>query len=263
MSGPVEQRTAAGRLFGKIAVITGTAGGMGRAAALRFAAEGAVVVGADLNAEQNTETAEAVAARGGRMIDVAPVDLANPRDVDRLVAAAGDEFRRIDVLFNNASAPRFAPLDEMTLDDWQFTMRNELDLVYLACRAAWPLLRAARIASVINTASAVALVGIDGLGSTAHSATKGGVVAMTRQLAAEGAPHGIRVNALSPGVIDTPGTASQLADPVIRASLESLPMLPRIGTADEVAAAALFLASDESSYVTGTNLVVDGGWTAR
>lgn len=250
-----------GRLQDRVALITGTAGGQGRAAALLFAREGAVVVGADLDAAGDRETAELVRAEGGTMSVRGPVDLGDPGQVRDWVAWAVGEHGGLDVLYNNASAPVFAPVDAMTDAQWAFTVRNELDLVFHACAAAWPHLVARGGGSVISTSSGSAHVGFLG-GSAAHAATKAGVLGLTRQLAVEGGPHGIRANALSPGVIDTPGTAAQLAQPGAREAMSAVSPLGRIGRPEEVAAAALFLACDESSFVTGSELVVDGGWTS-
>ncbi len=252
-----------GRLAGRVALVTGTAGGQGRAAALLFAAEGAVVVGCDLDAAGCAETRAMVTAAGGTMTAPAdPVDLGDPAAVEAWVAGAVAEHGGLDVLYNNASSPGpFVPLAETGPAAWAYTVRNELDLVVHACRAVWPHLVARGGGSIVTTASGSALIGFRG-GSASHAATKAGVLGLTRQLAVEGGPHGIRVNALSPGVIETPGTAAQLAQPGAREMMSAVSPLGRIGRPEEVAAAALFLASDEASFVTGANLVVDGGWTS-
>lgn len=142
-------------------------------------------------------------------------------------------------------------------------LRNELDLVFLACKHAWPFLRASGAASVLLVGSTAGITGSMTNTRIAHTASKGAVVAMTRQLAAEGAPHGIRVNCISPGMIRTPATENDLLadDHPMRQIARHIP-LGRIGDPDEIARCALFLAGHESSYVTGTNLVVDGGWSA-
>jgi len=252
------------RLAGKVALITGTAGGQGRAAALLFAAEGASVVGCDLKAEEAAETVAMVKDAGGQMTSMQPLDLGDSAAARAWVAEAAAVHGGFDVLYNNASAPRFASIAAMTDEEWRFTMRNELDLMFYVCSAAWPHLVARRGGSIINTGS---ICGISSLpqtpGSIAHATTKAGVIAMTRELALEGGPHNIRANCVSPGIIDSPATAAQLDSPGFRdAHLESL-MLKRIGTPGDVASVALFLASDESAWMTGANLVLDGGFSAR
>ena len=156
----------------------------------------------------------------------------------------------------------FAPLEQVTLDDWSFTMRNELDLVFLACKHVWPHLRARGGGSVVNVGSTAGMTGSLTLDRSAHTASKGAVIALTRQLAAEGARHGIRVNSVSPGMTETPQTQHLFDDPEhpIARIADHIP-LGRPGRPEDVAYCALFLASDESSYVTGANLVVDGGWS--
>lgn len=248
-----------GRLSGKIALISGTGGGQGRAAALRFAAEGAVVVGCDVCADSQEETIALVCAGGGQMSGArGKVDLATSAGADSWIAAALAQHGRIDILYNNASAARFAPIERMTDEDWHFTLRNELDIVFFPTRAAWPhLTRPGGV--VINVGSTAGWAGSPGAGTLAHNATKGAVIAMTRQLALEGAPHGIRAVSLSPGFVRTPGTAAFLDNPDIRAKLTARIPLGRAGEPDEIVAAAVFIASDEASFLTGSDIVVDGG----
>jgi meso-butanediol dehydrogenase/(S,S)-butanediol dehydrogenase/diacetyl reductase len=249
----------AGRLSGKIALISGTGGGQGRAAALRFAAEGATVVGCDVSVEGQDETIALVRAAGGAMSGTRErVDLATSAGANAWVEAAIAEHGRIDILYNNASASRFAPIETMTDEDWHFTLRNELDIVFFPTRAAWPHL--ARPGGVIiNVGSTAGWAGSPGAGTLAHNATKGAVIAMTRQLALEGAPHGIRAVSLSPGFVRTPGTAAFLDNPDIRAKLTARIPLGRVGEPEEIVAAAVFIASDEASFLTGSDIVVDGG----
>jgi meso-butanediol dehydrogenase / (S,S)-butanediol dehydrogenase / diacetyl reductase len=250
-----------GRLQDKVVVITGTGGGQGRAASLLFAREGARIVGCGRNADNAAETVEMVQAAGCEMISVAPTDLTEESAADELIAAAVEEFGGVDVLYNNAGEPRFGAPGEMTTEDWMFTLRHELDLVFFATRAAWPHLIESDGAAIVNVASIAGIVGVRNQPQTAHAATKMGVIGMTRQLAAEGAGHGIRVNCVSPGLIDTPATSAMIGmgdDGPLGEFIAGLP-LGRAGRAEEVALAALFLASDEASYITGVNLVVDGG----
>ncbi len=252
-----------GRLAGKVALITGTAGGQGRAAALLFAAEGAVVVGTDVQADAAAETVELVRAGGGVMDSTHPLDLADEDGVRAWIDDAAARHGGIDVLYNNAGATRFSPVADTSYADWSFVLRNELDIVFLATKHAWPHLVARGGGSVLLVGSTAGITGSLTNTRIAHTATKGGVVAMTRQLAAEGAAHGIRANCISPGMIRTPATEGDLlaADHPMRTIARAIP-LGRIGAPEEVVACALFLASDEASYVTGANLVVDGGWSA-
>jgi meso-butanediol dehydrogenase/(S,S)-butanediol dehydrogenase/diacetyl reductase len=228
------------RLEGKVVFITGTAGGQGAAAARRFEAEGAVVVGCDIHGTP-------------------PVDLADPEQaaawIERGVAEAG----RIDVLYNNASATRVGPFEELTWEDWQFTLRNELDLIFTVTKAAWPHLKASQ-GLIINTASVSAWRGAVFTEQAAHGAAKGGVLAITRHLAASGARHGIRANSTSPGLTVTPQIAEFLADPEHPMhGMEAAHPLGRLGQPDDVAKVALFLASDDAAYLNAIDIVVDGG----
>ncbi|MFC7504926.1 SDR family NAD(P)-dependent oxidoreductase [Nocardioides sp. GCM10030258] len=252
----------AGRLDGKVALITGTGGGQGRCAALRFAAEGAMVVGCDLKVEGAAETVELVRAAGGSMTSTAPLDLGDPVAVSSWVDEAGAKYGKIDILYNNASAPQFGSITGMTDEQWRSNIRNELDLVFYACRAAWPHLAAAETSVIINIASTH---GINALraspGGFAHAATKHAVIGMTRELANDGGPNGIRVNSISPGFILTGVTEFLKEIPGgIEGHLDHQ-IIKRTGREEDVVAAALFLASDDASFITGQNIVVDGGYT--
>ncbi|CAM2175505.1 SDR family NAD(P)-dependent oxidoreductase [Burkholderia orbicola] len=252
-----------GRLAGKIAFITGTASGQGRAAALLFAREGAAIYGCDLH-EGTEETADLVRAAGGTMSCRYPVDLGDSAAAAAWVEAGIAEFGGIDILYNNASAVKVATVAEMTDEQWHFTMRNELDLVFFVCRAAWPHLIARGGGSVINVGSIQGMCALPQTrGGFAHAATKAGVIGMTRELAADGGKHRIRANCVSPGLIATPIVDRILKNDELRKSITDLQILPELGQPEDVAHAALFLASDEAKWITGANLPVDGGYTAR
>jgi NAD(P)-dependent dehydrogenase (short-subunit alcohol dehydrogenase family) len=250
-----------GRLAGKVALITGVGGGIGAVAADRFAAEGARVVGCDLDAEAAATCERRVRADGGEITVMGGVDLGDPSQAAAWVDAAVATYDGIDILYNNASTQRFGALDELTVAEWDFTMRNELDLVYYTTRAAWPHLKARGGGVIVNVGSIAATRGVEFMPQNAHSAAKGGVIALTLQLVVEGGPFGIRANVISPGLVETPNTAPMLADPperLRRVVLDRIP-LGRHGRPDDIVNAAVYLASDEAAWVSGAHLVVDGG----
>lgn len=230
-----------GRLSGKIAVVTGAASGIGERCAADFAREGATVIG----------------------IDRADCDLTDEAATAACFAAIGAEHGRIDILVNAAAFAAFAWIDEMSLADWRATLKGELDIVFLPTRAAWPWLKASGRAAIVNFASANAHHALDGSAALAHCAGKGGVLAMTRQLAMEGAPHGIRANTISPGFIETAATTAHLAAiKGFREQVLAKNMIKRLGTPEDVALCALWLASEEAGYVTGADIAIDAGATA-
>ncbi len=257
----------AGRLQGKVALITGTAGGQGRAAAILFASEGARVVGCDLKTSESEETVDLVTKAGGEMVSLHPLDASAEEEAKRWVDFAVGTYGDFDILYNNASAPHFGKVTEMSAEDWHFTVRNELDIIIYAIKHAAPVMMRRGGGSIINTASIAGLVGynIEGMFyEFAHSATKGGVIAMSRTIADELAPYNIRVNVISPGAIDTP--ALQSLPPQLYRQLQEnssrRQMIKRMGQPEDIAYCALYLASAESSFVTGANFIVDGGMTA-
>ena len=249
------------RLQDKVVLLTGTARGMGRAAALRFASEGAIVAGCDLDGGGTVATLETLEQAGGRG-SAHTVDVTSETAVRGWVGETAERFGRVDVLYANAGAVRFSPIDEQSFEDWRFTLAAELDSVFLAAHHAWPHLKAAR-GAIITIGSTAGLTGSLTNARAAHTASKGGVIALTRQLAAEGAPHGVRANCISPGMIATEGSRENLLAPdhPMRAVAAAIP-LGRLGTPDDVIGAAVFLAGDEAGYITGANLVIDGGWSS-
>jgi NAD(P)-dependent dehydrogenase (short-subunit alcohol dehydrogenase family) len=246
------------RLAGKVCIITGTGGSIGREAALLFARNGALVVGCGLQVEDAAATVEAVRAAGGTMVSMQPCDLSKSSECEALVDLAVQTFGHVDVLFNNAAMAYFNWLEDISDEEWHRNRREEVDLVFFLTRAAWPHLRASR-GVVVNMASLTALMSFKGLASLAHTTAKAGIIGMTRQLAMEGRDHGIRANSISPGVIETNQTREQLKNPEWAGYMLGKTLLGRLGRPQEVAQVALFLASDDSSYITGTDVVVDGG----
>ena len=234
-----------GRLKNKIAVVTGAAAGIGKGCAQKFRNEGAIVVGVDkAGADYNC-------------------DLLDESATNELFDQIEELHGQVDILVNAAAFAVFAWVDEMTHDEWRRTIAGELDIVFLPTRAAWPLMKAADGASIINFASVNAYHALDGSPAIAHCAGKGGVLAMTRQLAMEGSPHNIRANSISPGFIRTEATKRHLdADPGLEEKVMAKNMLKRLGEPEDIAWLAVYLGSDESTYVTGADFSVDAGATA-
>jgi NAD(P)-dependent dehydrogenase (short-subunit alcohol dehydrogenase family) len=247
-----------GRLDGKVCVITGTGGGMGRGTALTFAREGALVVGCDVAVEPAEQTVKLVHEAGGTMVSLQPCVLSEPSECARLVELAMSEFGRIDVLFNLAGRSYFAWLENVTDQDWDAARRDEVDLVFYLTRAAWPHLIASR-GVVVNMASLNGQLSFKILPSLSHTTNKAAIIGMTRQLALEGGEHGIRVNSISPGLIVSNATRGELEDEKWASGMRDRTLLGRLGEPEDVANVALFLACAESSYVTGVGIVVDGG----
>lgn len=248
------------RLDGKIALITGAASGMGRVACERFAAEGARVAALDL--DEATETVAAVRAGGGEAVAVS-ADVSDEGSVTDAVAAAIDAFGGIDILYNNAG---ISPGDdgdatETSVDTWDRTLAVNVRGSWLCVKAALPHLRASGHGSIINVASFVAWMGA-ATPQIAYTTSKGAVLAMTREMAVCEARRGVRVNALCPGPVLTPLLEKFLSDDAKKQRrLVHIPM-GRFGQAEEMVNGALFLASDESSFMTGQSLIIDGGITA-
>jgi 2-keto-3-deoxy-L-fuconate dehydrogenase len=253
-----------GRLNSKVALVTGGGSGIGRAICERFAAEGASVAVADWRQEGAEETVASITAAGRQAVAVTG-DVAEPADAERMVAETVAAFGKLDVLVANAGQELVASATETTPEQWQRIIGTNLTGCFLVARAAIPAMQAAGGGSIVLTASQLAFVAAERF--AAYAASKGGVLNLTRALALDHARDKIRVNALCPGAVETPlllrqfegqdGPQGSLAD------LAALHPLGRLGQPEEIAAAALFLASDEASFVTGSALVVDGGYLAR
>jgi NAD(P)-dependent dehydrogenase (short-subunit alcohol dehydrogenase family) len=251
-----------GRLQDQVALITGAAGGIGRATALRFAAEGAKLVLTDVNDAEGAQTLQQVQATGAEAIYV-HADVSRGEDCQAMVAAAETAFDGLHILFNNAGIMHPEDGDAMSTEEhiWDLTMAINLRGVYLGCKYGIPLMLKSGGGSIINTASFVALMGA-ATPQLAYTASKGGVLAMTRELAVIHARQNLRCNALCPGPLHTKMLMDFLdTEQKKQRRLVHIPM-GRFGLATEMADAALYLASSESSYVNGTEFVVDGGITA-
>jgi NAD(P)-dependent dehydrogenase (short-subunit alcohol dehydrogenase family) len=246
-------------LDGKVALITGAASGQGRAAALLFGAHGAKVVVADVNDEGSAETVRLLEEGDAEGVAV-HADVSERGDVDTMVDTALDRFGHLDVLYNNAAVQMSGRLVDCTDDDWDLTIATNLSAIFWACRAALPHLLDGQGGSIINTASTLGLIGSEGY--AAYGAAKAGLVLLTKQIAVEYGPA-VRANVIAPGSIDTPRFRKVLektpgADQFVEGLTRTIPAR-RLGTAEDVAAIALFLASDQSAYVSGAVIPADGG----
>jgi len=248
-----------GRLDGKVCVITGAGGGIGRASALRFGEEGGRIACADVVEETGRATAADIAAAGGEA-EFFPVDVTDPVSVEALYDAVEKRFGAVHVLFNNAGVLLSA--DGSVLDTDVDTWRRVLDInltgVFLCCKYGLPKLLSAGGGSVVNMGSISGLVG-SATSQIGYAASKGGVIALTRDIAVELARRGVRANALCPGPVETPLALKLYTDEAAWQRRQVHIPTGRLGRPEEIAEAALFLASDESSWVTGSSLVVDGG----
>ena len=262
----------AGQLDGKVAIITGAGSGIGRAAALRFAAEGGAVLCSDLNEDTAVEVAKAAVESGGLAVAVAG-DVSSPRDAERMAAETVAAFGAIDVLYANAGIPGVGNAMDLDEEVWNQVIAVNLTGVWLSCKYVLPHMVSRGRGSIVNQSSIVGLIGVPG--TAPYAAAKGGVVGLTRQMAVDFGPKGVRVNAICAGTVPTPLVTATYEERVrlglvrdqtsveegLQRATERYPM-GRLGTVDEVANLALFLASDESSWITGGVFTVDGGCTA-
>jgi NAD(P)-dependent dehydrogenase (short-subunit alcohol dehydrogenase family) len=254
-------------LEARVVLISGTAGGQGRAAALAFARAGALVLGCDVKAGDAEETVAMVLAEGGQMQSLHPVDLTDPAEAEHWIDHAVRTWGGIDVVYNNAGSLRAkGPFPQSTLEQFEQTIRYELTVSYIVSLAAWPHLVARGGGVILNVASISGHREVMPLRSCAHGAAKAGIMGLTRMLAAEGSPYNIRAISISPGLIRSPATEGFWSsdDPNLRAMgagmMAHIPM-GRAGRCDEIANVAVFLASPAASYINGTDILVDGGMT--
>ena len=239
------------KLQDRVALITGAGSGIGRAIALEFAREGAKVLVAEVAEAAGRAVADEIAASGGDA-RFQRCDVTQEAEVQAAIQAAVDAFGRLDIMVNNAGVGEA---------DWDTTLAVNLSGVYYGCKHAAETMAARGGGVIINLASVLGLVGIGA--ADPYVATKHGVVGLTRNFALAYAGRGVRVNCINPGFIETPMTRLATETPALREQIESQTPMGRFGRAEEVAKAALFLASDDSSFMTGAPLIIDGGWTAR
>jgi meso-butanediol dehydrogenase/(S,S)-butanediol dehydrogenase/diacetyl reductase len=253
-----------GRLEGKVSLITGAGSGIGQAMAVLFAREGSKVAVADISAEGGRETVRRIRDEGGEA-EFFQVDVSSAEQVRRMVDAVIARFGRIDILCNNAGIGVAATVVDTTEEDWDRVINVDLKGVFLGCKYVIPHMLRQGGGVIVNTASVAGMVGV--LNRAAYCAAKAGVIGLTKSIAVDFVTKGIRANCVCPGTVETPWIDKILAqqpDPVAERQrmIERQPM-GRMGKPEEIAAAALYLASDEAAFVTGTELVIDGGLTAR
>jgi NAD(P)-dependent dehydrogenase (short-subunit alcohol dehydrogenase family) len=248
------------RLKNKVAIITGSGSGIGRGAALAFAREGAKVIVADREEKTGEETVELIKKQGGESIFV-KVDVSRLSDAENMVKRCLAAYGQVDILFNNAGIVKMGALHETAEADWDQVINVNLKGVFLCSKAVIPQMLKQGKGKIVNTASIAGLVAFDQL--SAYCASKGGIIALTREMAVEYASKKINVNCIAPGIIKTAMTKDMLNDPATVQGFSASTPYPRLGEPEDIAMAAVYLASDESDFVTGNILAVDGGWIAK
>jgi NAD(P)-dependent dehydrogenase (short-subunit alcohol dehydrogenase family) len=252
------------RLKGKSSLITGAGSGIGRATAITFAQEGSSVVAADVNEGSAAETVRRIEATGGAAIAVA-ADVSASADVERLVSAAIDRFQHIDILCNNAGVGSTEPAADTPDEVWDRVFAVNSRGTFLCCKHVLPHMQQSGGGVIVNMAAVAGLIGVKN--RAAYCASKAAVISLTRSIAVDYVSQGIRCNCICPATIDSPWVDRLLAtadDPEFeRASLEARQPMRRLGTTEEIAKAALYLASEDTAFMTGSSLVIDGGWTAQ
>ncbi len=248
------------RLQNKIAIVTGAGSGIGRSIALAFVKEGAKVVVGDWSEKGGKETVEQIRDKNGEAVFI-KTDVSKAEDIDKMVKTCLDKFGRIDILVNNAGIVKSSSLHEMDEKDWDQVLNVDLKSVFLGSKKVIPEMIKQGKGKIINIASIAGIVGFDKI--SAYCAAKGGVIALTKEMAVEYAPKRINVNCIAPGVIKTAMTKDMLSDSAEKQLLETSTPYPRLGEPEDITYAVVYLASKESDFVNGEVLVVDGGWIAK
>lgn len=247
------------KLDNKVAIVTGGGSGIGEAICLLFANEGATVIVADINAELAEDTVQKITNRGGQALAI-QVDVTDEKQIQAMVARVQEQFARIDILVNNAATSKGNDILTIDVETWDFNLNLVLKSVYMCSKAVLPMMIAQSAGSILNIAS---INGIGTHGMEAYSAGKAGVLNLTRNMATKYGHLNVRVNSISPGTVETPHWKPMLEEnPQILDEISEWIPMERVGQPDDIAKAALFLVSDDAAWITGTNLVVDGGMTA-
>ncbi|MHA1229997.1 MAG: SDR family NAD(P)-dependent oxidoreductase [Candidatus Helarchaeota archaeon] len=257
------------RLKDKVIILTGAASGIGKATAVLFAKEGAKLVLADINESGLKETLNLI-EKEGKSADIMKVDVSKASEVKKMIDTTYEKYGKIDVLINNAGVVRVGPIEDFTEEDYDLLINVNLKGTFFGCKYVVPYFKKQGYGNIINLASVAAHIGQ--VNHANYCSTKAGVLAITKALGLELAPYNIRVNSVSPGATDTPMLRSDVAKnarergvdfEVVKKEFEQEGVMGRWATPDEIAFGLLFLASDESSYMTGADILIDGGWTAR